>query len=76
MAKKITVKGCPCCGAPAFWTIGNRETRMNDRTVCLECDLEMEGDYTPQSSLVKWNWRVAGHYVKDRVWNINGELCE
>ncbi len=47
MAKKITVKGCPCCGAPGFWTIGNRETRMNDRTVCLECDLEMEGDYTP-----------------------------
>ena len=76
MAKKITVKGCPCCGAPAFWMIGNRDTRCNDRVQCLKCDLEMEGTFEPQSALEKWNFRVLEHLVKSRMWNINGELCE
>lgn len=76
MAKKITINGCPCCGAPAFWIIGNRDTRCNDRVQCLECDLEMEGDYRPQSAVEKWNWRVAGHFIKARTWNIEGELCD
>ena len=76
MAKKIKVCGCPCCGAPAYWRIGDRNTKTPDMVQCLECDLEMECDYTPQSALVKWNWRVAGHYIKSRMWNINGERCE
>lgn len=76
MAKKLTINGCPCCGHPAHWIIGNRDTRCSDRVQCLDCGLELEGDYTPQSAVEKWNWRVMEHYVKSRMWNINGDLCE
>lgn len=76
MSKKITVKGCPCCGEPAYWCKGNSETRMTDRVQCLSCSLEVEGDYTPQSSIVIWNYRVLDHYVQDTVYNIDGDKIE
>lgn len=76
MAKKIKVCGCPCCGAPAYWRIGNRNTKTPDMVQCLECFLELEGTFEPQSALEKWNFRVLDHLVQSRMWNINGELCE
>lgn len=75
MAKKITIQGCPLCGCPAHWVKGNRDTRMPDVVQCLECGLELEGDYTPQSAVEKWNFRVLSHYMQATVWNIDGEKC-
>lgn len=76
MAKKITIQGCPFCGHKAFWTKGNRDTRMNDRVCCLNCDAEIEGDYTPQSAVEKWNFRVLDHHVESVTYNIDGERVE
>lgn len=74
MAKKIKVNGCPCCGNTAFWTKGNKDTRMIDRVQCSECFLEIEGTYKPLSSVEKWNFRVLDHYIKDTYYNIDGEI--
>lgn len=75
MAKKLTLKGCPCCGSKAYWCKGNKETRMNDLVQCLECSLMMKGDYIPQSALDKWNWRVMDYIIQknDREVNIDGD---
>lgn len=73
MAKKLTLKGCPCCGEKAFWIKGNLDARMTDRVQCLECGLEMEGTHEPQSSLDLWNARFNDHFIQDREVNIEGE---
>lgn len=75
MAKKMILKGCPFCASPATWTKGNKETRMNDRVMCLECFAEIEGTYKPMSALEAWNCRASGYAVShhDRVVNIEGE---
>lgn len=73
MTKKLKLLGCPCCGAKAFWFKGDDNTRMEDRVQCLECFLEVAGDYTPQSALEKWNWRVLSHCIQNREVNVEGE---
>jgi hypothetical protein len=76
MSKKITVKGCPCCGEKAYWCKANRDIRMYDRVQCLSCSLEVEGDYTPQSAVEIWNHRVLDHYCQDTVYNIDGDQIQ
>lgn len=49
---------------------------MNDRVQCHECFLEMEGDYEPQSAVKLWNFRVNDSYIKDTVYNIDGDIIE
>ena len=73
-SNQIKVYGCPCCGSEAYWTKGNKDVRMNDRVQCLECFLEMEGDYEPQSAVKAWNVRVLENFTKDTVYDINGEI--
>lgn len=75
MAKKMTLKGCPFCASKAYWTKGDRETKMNDRVQCLECLAEVEGDYFPMSALAVWNTRYSGYEIakNDRLVNIEGE---
>lgn len=76
MSKKIVIHGCPLCGEKANWTKGDRDTKMNDRVQCLNCFLELEGDYEPLSAVHSWNFRVLDHLVKDSVYNIDGERIE
>lgn len=76
MSKKIKIYGCPCCGSKAHWTKGNKDVRMNDKVQCLECFLEMEGDYEPLSSVYAWNNRVQEYSVQDSLYNIDGTRIE
>lgn len=76
MSKKFIIKGCPCCGEKAYWIKGNRDTKTVDKVVCLSCFLEIEGDYKPQSSVNEWNKRVADYYIKDSIYNIDGDLVD
>ena len=75
MAKKMTLKACPFCACKAYWTKGDRNTKMNDRVQCLECFAEIEGDYTPMSALEAWNTRCSSYVISqnDRLVNIEGE---
>lgn len=75
MAKKLTLKGCPLCAGVAHWTKGNKDIRQPDVVQCLNCHLNIEGDYSPQSALELWNFRVVEHLAmkSDREVNIEGE---
>ena len=75
MAKKMTLKACPFCASPAYWTKGDRNTRMNDCVRCLECFAEIEGDHKPMSALEAWNTRSSSYVISknDRMVNIEGE---
>lgn len=73
MAKKLVLKGCPLCGSKAYWTRGDKSTKMTDRVMCLECSLSIEADYRPQSALELWNMRVSDYQAETRDVNIEGE---
>lgn len=75
MSKKFIINGCPCCGNEAHWTRGNEQTKMEDKTQCLNCFLEVVGTYKPMSSVELWNNRTAMHLIKKSTWNIEGAKC-
>lgn len=74
MAKKLKLRGCPFCGAKAYWTKGDKIIGIKDMVQCTECWAEIEGDYNCKSALQIWNTRVMDHYTAgDREVNIEGE---
>lgn len=73
MAKKLELKGCPLCGHEAYWQKGDKKTYILDMVRCLDCGLEIEAEYEPQSALRLWNCRVADYYIHNRLVNIEGE---
>ena len=49
---------CPFCGGDPHHTEGDKDTRMIDQVMCLDCCVIVEGSYTVNSSLSKWNTRT------------------
>jgi uncharacterized Zn finger protein len=60
-----TPSPCPCCASEQIGhAVGDRSIWMNDLVQCLSCGLTMEGDYEPNSALVKWEVRPEKSHAK------------
>jgi hypothetical protein len=55
MTEKNQALSCPCCGGKAIYTPADLSVKMSDHVMCVECGLEMMGDYEIGSALTPWN---------------------
>jgi len=55
---------CPCCGSKAFYQEGSESIRLPDMVQCLDCGLELIGEYERESALKKWNKRAPTVHIE------------